>query len=93
MLVLLHVVKAGPDYVIQKSPLFAVLLAMSMLERLSAFAADVAIERDYVPQLAGAFWHYYIRAMIIAWSDNPAEFVLILQDAWLIELPCLKAST
>lgn len=53
VLVLLRVVKAGPDYVIQKSPLFAVLLAMSMLERLSAFAADVAIERDYVPQLAG----------------------------------------
>lgn len=55
VLVLLRVVKAGPEYVIQKSPLFVVLLLMSMLERLSAFAADVAIERDYVPQLAGAY--------------------------------------
>lgn len=53
VMVLLRIVQAGPEYVIQKSPLFAVLLAMSMLERLSAFAADVAIERDYVPQLAG----------------------------------------
>lgn len=56
MLVLLRVVKAGPEYIIQKSPLFIVLLLMSMLERLSAFAADVAIERDYVPQLAGVVW-------------------------------------
>lgn len=52
-LVLLQVVKAGHSMPLQQSPLFPVLLILSMSERLCAFAADVAIERDWITQLAG----------------------------------------
>jgi len=57
VIVLLQVVKAKPGFVIQKSPLFPILLALSMAERLCAFAADIAVERDFVPQLAGTPHH------------------------------------
>ena len=53
---MLQVVKAGPEFVIQKSPLFPILLTLSMAERLCAFAADVAVERDFIPQLAGKIY-------------------------------------
>ena len=53
-LVLLQVVRAGPTVSMQHSPLFPVLLILSMSERLCAFAADVAVERDWITQLAGA---------------------------------------
>jgi hypothetical protein len=52
-MLLLQLVKAEPGFVIQKSPLFPILLVLSMAERLCAFAADIAVERDFVPQLAG----------------------------------------
>ena len=50
---LLQVVRAGPTVSMQHSPLFPVLLILSMSERLCAFAADVAVERDWITQLAG----------------------------------------
>ena len=53
-LVLLQVLRAGPTVSMQHSPLFPVLLILSMSERLCAFAADVAVERDWITQLAGA---------------------------------------
>lgn len=46
-------VQLGPAFVFQQSPLFYALLLFTMLERLSSFASDVAIERDWLTQLVG----------------------------------------
>lgn len=50
-LVLVLVEKTGIPLL--ESPLFHLLLALSALERLSAMASELAIERDWVTQLAG----------------------------------------
>jgi iron-regulated transporter 1 len=50
-LVLMLVEKRGMPLL--ESPLFHVLLALSALERLSAMASELSIERDWVTQLAG----------------------------------------
>ncbi len=52
-IVLLRALSAGPHVVLTESPLFLVLLVLAMVERLTAFAGEVAIERDWVTQLSG----------------------------------------
>lgn len=46
-------VQLGPSFTFQRSPLFFALLLFTMLERLTSFASDVAIERDWLTQLVG----------------------------------------
>jgi hypothetical protein len=40
--------------VVTKSPVFTILLGLSMVEKLAAITSEVAIERDWVTQLCGA---------------------------------------
>ena len=49
-----------------EGPLFAVLLVLSMLERLTAICAELAIERDWVTQLSGTFHliYYYLNLRV-----------------------------
>lgn len=42
-----------PAMSITTGPLFAALLILSMLERLTAISSELAIERDWVTQLSG----------------------------------------
>ncbi|BDA44279.1 Solute carrier family 40 member 3, chloroplastic [Coccomyxa sp. Obi] len=51
--VMVHVLHLGPALDLQRSTWFPVLLCCTMLERLSAFASDIAIERDWITQLSG----------------------------------------
>lgn len=44
---------ANPAIAFIDSPLFGILIALSMLERLAAISSELAIERDWVSQLAG----------------------------------------
>jgi hypothetical protein len=44
---------ASPSAVLSEGPLFAALLLLSGLERLTAMLSELAIERDWVTQLAG----------------------------------------
>ena len=46
-------VQLGSAFSFQQSPLFYALLFFTMLERLTSFASDVAIERDWLTQLVG----------------------------------------
>ena len=46
-------VQLGQSFHLQHSPLFLVLLIFTMLERLTSFASDVAIERDWLTKLVG----------------------------------------
>lgn len=46
-------VQLGQSFHLQHSPLFLVLLLFTMLERLTSFASDVAIERDWLTKLVG----------------------------------------
>lgn len=46
-------VQLGPAFAFQNSPVFFALLLFTMLERLTSFASDVAIERDWLTQLVG----------------------------------------
>ena len=48
-----RVVQLGQSFHLQRSPLFLVLLVFTMLERLTSFASDVAIERDWLTKLVG----------------------------------------
>jgi len=41
--------------VITKSPVFSILLGLSMVEKLAAITSEVAIERDWVTQLCGTW--------------------------------------
>lgn len=50
-LVMVHVLQLGPTLSLRRSPWFLVLLTCTMMERLSAFASDIAIERDWVTQV------------------------------------------
>jgi len=52
-LVMWRAVQLGPSFHLQHSPLFLVLLVFTMLERLTSFASDVAIERDWLTKLVG----------------------------------------
>lgn len=44
---------AGSSTILESKPLFLMLLVLSALERLSAMASELAIERDWVAQLVG----------------------------------------
>lgn len=44
---------SNPATAITDGPLFAVLLFLSMVERLMAITSELAIERDWVTQLSG----------------------------------------
>ena len=46
-------VQLGQSFHLQRSPMFLVLLLFTMLERLTSFASDVAIERDWLTRLVG----------------------------------------
>lgn len=48
---MVHVLHLGPALDLQRSTWFPVLLCCTMLERLSAFASDIAIERDWITQV------------------------------------------
>lgn len=48
-------VQLGQSFHLQHSPLFLVLLLFTMLERLTSFASDVAIERDWLTKLVGKY--------------------------------------
>ena len=66
--VLIHVLRVGPQLTLTRSPWFILLVACSMLERLSAFASDVALERDWITQVR-AHQHWPMRPVIFtAWS-------------------------
>lgn len=52
-LVMWRAVQLGQSFHLQHSPLFVVLLLFTMLERLTSFASDVAIERDWLTKLVG----------------------------------------
>ena len=52
-LVMWRAVQLGQSFHLQHSPLFLVLLVFTMLERLTSFASDVAIERDWLTKLVG----------------------------------------
>ena len=52
-LVMWRAVQLGQSFHLQNSPLFLVLLVFTMLERLTSFASDVAIERDWLTKLVG----------------------------------------
>lgn len=52
-LVLVRIASAGPGISIRQTYHLPLLLALSMSERLSAFASDLLIERSFIPQLAG----------------------------------------
>ena len=47
---LIYVLHIGQQVSLTRSPFFVLLVACSMLERLAAFASDIAIERDWVTQ-------------------------------------------
>eukprot|EP00884_Botryococcus_braunii_P013074 jgi/Botrbrau1/21768/Bobra.43_1s0158.1 len=49
----LRTVMMGPYASIRAHGTFSLLLLLSMCERLTSFAIEVAVERDWVPQLAG----------------------------------------
>lgn len=48
---LIYVLRVGPQLSLTRSPWFVLLVACSMLERLSAFASDIALERDWTTQV------------------------------------------
>ena len=48
-------VQLGQSFHLQHSPMFLVLLLFTMLERLTSFASDVAIERDWLTKLVGKY--------------------------------------
>ena len=52
-------VQLGSSFTFQSSPLFFALLLFTMLERLTSFASDVAIERDWLTQLVGGATHLH----------------------------------
>ncbi|KAL3150048.1 hypothetical protein ABBQ38_013398 [Trebouxia sp. C0009 RCD-2024] len=52
-LVMWRAVQLGQTFHLQRSPMFLVLLLFTMLERLTSFASDVAIERDWLTRLVG----------------------------------------
>ena len=54
-LVMWRAVQLGQSFHLQHSPLFLVLLLFTMLERLTSFASDVAIERDWLTKLVGKY--------------------------------------
>ena len=54
-LVMWRAVQLGQSFHLQHSPLFLVLLLFTMLERLTSFASDVAIERDWLTKLVGTY--------------------------------------
>lgn len=45
--------------VVTKSPVFTILLGLSMVEKLAAITSEVAIERDWVTQLCGAWLFFF----------------------------------
>jgi hypothetical protein len=48
---------ATPNVPLSASPLFAVLVVLAMAEKLASISSELAIERDWVTQLAGeACW-------------------------------------
>lgn len=49
----LHTIMLGPYASVRAHGTFSLLLLLSMCERLTSFAIEVAVERDWVPQLAG----------------------------------------
>ena len=54
-LVMWRAVQLGQSFHLQHSPLFLILLLFTMLERLTSFASDVAIERDWLTKLVGKY--------------------------------------
>lgn len=50
-LLMVYVLHLGPSLNLQRSSCFPVLLCCTMVERLSAFASDIAIERDWITQV------------------------------------------
>ena len=51
--VLLQIAARGPSVSLKHTYHLPLLLSLSMIERLSAFASDLLIERSFIPQLAG----------------------------------------
>ena len=51
-MVLINILNLRPEVTLMHSPWFPILLACAMIERLAAFASDIAIERDWVTQVS-----------------------------------------